>query len=597
MQPAADESQSHMPRVESPNRPGPLSRSRHESRALVARLACAVCIGLLVVLVSGLEYEASARLEVAGSLDAARSALLDFTWRNTAACENPADWRVDRPDGPSPLTLHLRGEDATQTELRLRELVGEFQSHLATLVETAQRRNQEIAGLLNALLTEFAAAAEIAENSARQSEADVPDQSPFDALRTLSTRIHEQIAVLDRLRTAEAGAQATLQRLQDPVNVSNLITPQQRESAYQATTELQQDLAQLAMQLTLGKDLLLAIWQETSPDLDELVAAASRQLQATYAPTGRIADEDYLERLDQYRQRLGHYQQRVVAFAEQWTQAFTSLKSKPVEPMRPRLMDTHRRLKDLLGDFFHHGGRLLEAMRDDVIKLGDHSNPSRQRLTSGIKRSFQRLESTHRQFELAASNIHRRNNFRLDAAVDSASGLHRRVRHTVAQIDARLEEEALARARTERAATNDSVLQSRESIRRDINAAADRIIELYSEYAATVPEAEGFLRPMISAELARRQLADAEQRLEKCGAIAERLRAIHKTGAETPSVRLVKTSVGVTPASVTSRTLMATLAGALTLAATGYITRRRKTAAESRLGRPNLETRQRLRRH
>ena len=44
------------------------------------------------------------------------------------------------------------------------------------------------------------------------------------------------------------------------------------------------------------------------------------------------------------------------------------------------------------------------------------------------------------------------------------------------------------------------------------------------------------------------------------------------------SVRLVHTSVGVTRDSVTTRLLFAVLAAAVTLAGTGYLTRRWKTA-------------------
>ena len=553
--------------------------ARATSHALLARTACAVCVGLLVILVGGIEYDAAARIEVTGSLDAARTALLDYVWHHATAPHGAPTWHVEPSTDRSTLTLHLKGPDATETEHRLHRLMTGFKVHLATMADDAERRENEVAEVLDAFLAEFIAAAQLAEASARSAEADIPAQSPLEALRELTTRIRDHVDALDSLRTAESGVQTDLERLQRPLNVSELITPQMTESACHARADLQQDLAQLSLQLTIGEALLLDVWQETSPRLDELVAAGSRLLRATYNRPGRAADPDYLDQLGALQKRLGHYQQRLVALAEKWTRAFTSLKTEPVDPMQPRLLTTHHRLKDLLGDFCHHAGNLLDAMRDDVVALGDRSDPSQQRLTSDIKRSFQRLESKHRRFEFSASSIEPRNNFRLDAALDSAAGLHRRVKQTTAQIDAQLKADALARAKTERIAANSNATRKRESLRRNIDATVDSIIGLYGQYVAAVPQAESYLRPVISSEAARRQLVDARQCLQRCRSLADRLRHLHHAGVTPSSVRLMQTSVSIAPDSITSRMLLAVLAAAVTLAGTGYLTRWRKTAA------------------
>lgn len=237
-------------------------------------------------------------------------------------------------------------------------------------------------------------------------------------------------------------------------------------------------------------------------------------------------------------------------------------------------MSTQHRLHDLLGEFSFHGSKLMGDMRKEVRALGQQSDARHHTLVSEVKRRFHRLESAHRQLEFVASDVFCRNNFRLDSAMKSASGLFRRAQRATSEVDARLEAEALVQVGAERIAARAQAHAKREELREDIDAVADQLVAMIGEYTATVPLTEQYLRPSLSFDAARQRLTDAEQTLRKCQGFMTALAGLREASAEPISIELMDCSVARAPGGMTKRALWAVLATLLTVTGLGYVGRR-----------------------
>ncbi|MCH8966958.1 MAG: hypothetical protein IID43_04720 [Planctomycetes bacterium] len=352
-----------------------------------------------------------------------------------------------------------------------------------------------------------------------------------------------------------------------PQPTSGWIDPEQRKTALWDREDLQQEIEQLNMKLSLGRQHLANVWQEASPRLDEL-ALASKKLEHVLGDLPRTGGNEQ-QPCNQIRARLGHYRRRLESFAQRWTETFTALANQPVDPLSPRLFDHQQRLTDLVAECSFHAGNLIDAMRDDVRDLSNQARDAarRHRNRSKLLRAFHRLESEHRQFEFVASDVLQRNNFRLDAAMRSARGLHYRIRQALVAIDERLEADAIARARQQHQAQRESLLKERNRIGGQVDDRIDKILALQAQFLATIPLARDSLERAHRADSLRQHVELLQRTLTDDQELLATLKKQREAAHVAEPIRLLNFTIDQTPSNLLERLLLGGVAALITLLA------------------------------
>jgi len=342
-------------------------------------------------------------------------------------------------------------------------------------------------------------------------------------------------------------AAAEIERLRaTPDLAAGVVSPEDRRVALTADPALQQDLEELNVRLTEMKLHLLNVWQISAGRLEQLVkeASAFQELLANL-DTSELSTA-VKKGIEELRVQLDAYVVTLAAFENAWTVEFTAIQRREIDPERPEILDIQERMRKLLNDFLFAGSRQLGELRASLGESDRTPSASARHyvLESNLTRGFQTVQSSHHRFEFAASTIETPENFRLDAALRSARGLHRRVREQIAVIEKDLETKAAERARTQRL---EALAQAEKTIA-ELRVASQRTVtELFNVQdgllsAGTMTEA--FLLAALrveviaqSVQVMQRDLADLEAHRAKLE--ADRLALADKLHATLVSSELI----------------------------------------------------------
>jgi hypothetical protein len=210
-----------------------------------------------------------------------------------------------------------------------------------------------------------------------------------------------------------------------------------------------------------------------------------------------------------------------------------------------------QRLREVLDEFLHSAFELSNALRRShraITELSD--SPARHHvLTAAVTRAFHRLQAAQRQVAWHAGKIRSRDNYVLDAALQSARGLVYRVRLARADIDARLEQEALTEAADQRRRKISSLSTRIDELRRDLFQSADQLFAAQQELKQGIDEVPEFLQATVAFRVAREKRDLMKAQLDRVGRLLAETSGTRPPPPVDPgAVRLLHRSVQRKPA-------------------------------------------------
>ncbi|UCC32116.1 MAG: hypothetical protein JSU86_07505, partial [Phycisphaerales bacterium] len=298
----------------------------------------------------------------------------------------------------------------------------------------------ELEGRLEQAQARLAAAREVA-----------PVAVPHPPRDALLSQWNSERARFSAAREELDRAVAELRRLRaGPEPSHGVVPPETRRQALQADPALQQDLRELEVNLAELKHHLRAAWQKSVGPLENLHAAVNDLAQVI--PDDDATGEPVQRSVKQLSAATESYRGLLTAFTETWDDEFVTLQNTAVDSLSTELADTHDRVRKRLNDFLFESGKHLTTMRKAVQAIGEDSGDLARYhvLQSNLIRGFRILQGHHHRFEFSAGMTDARQNFQIDAALRGARGLHRRTQQRTELIDARLQKQAVRRARQQR---------------------------------------------------------------------------------------------------------------------------------------------------
>ncbi len=257
---------------------------------------------------------------------------------------------------------------------------------------------------------------------------------------------------------------------------------------------------------------------------------------------------------------------------------FTGLEQTEIDPRSDALLEQYQRVRILLHDFLFQASRRMRAIRTEVDRLrSDPRNDARWYVfLSGLVRRFQSLQQAHHRFEFAAGELETPDNFRLDAALQSARGLFQRSQARIQEIENRLQrqaaEQARARYREDLRQTEEALHQARLAADEALN----DLLALQRELNQSADLQEARLRRRMQEEVAAARLTITESSLADTRDVLKRLEAERLRTAE-GRIELLAVEVDRLPRNLPVRLLTILLAAGAAFGFTTLRLRSRRT--------------------
>ena len=319
--------------------------------------------------------------------------------------------------------------------------------------------------------------------------------------------------------------------------------------------EFQQDRAELRVQLAAVRAELLEVWQDASPRLDDLIAAAGTLEQLGQNPHASTATGDHRATLERATEAAADYRRRLGDLVRSWTKEFVTLQQDQPDPAAARVLDTHQRVTDLLGDFLFEASTTLTAVRDQVHSLNELSNDQARHhvLVADLTRAFHTLQAAHHQFEFAACQVRTGGNFRLAAAVKSARGLLRRTQYRLQELDRRLAERARQQARQARDDRIAELEQHCTELRALQQTGVEAIFEVQDRIDRVTSQAEDHVSATATAQAAARRADEIRTEIDQTRDSLTDLQARRKVPVRPEAVHLISRHVDSSPSNLNRR--------------------------------------------
>jgi len=369
-------------------------------------------------------------------------------------------------------------------------------------------------------------------------------------------------------RAQLAQAAAGFDRLRsDSEPTHGIVNADDRRRALESDPGLQQDLRELEVKYSELKLHLLSVWQQSAGRLellqtatDELSRTASESDTTRLPPNLQVAVQGLVSDTDAFRQTL-------TAFTDVWTNEFTSLQRMEIDPAGGELLDGYQRVRRLLSDFLFAASQRWSAMRSHLSVLGEQisDNARHHVLLSNLTRVFQSAQTAHHRFEFAAGAIDTPDNFRLDAALRSASGLRRRALEQIQQIEHRLQAEAIDKAKRQRAQSLVDAEKSVEQIRATAEQTIEQLFSVDDGLIQAVGLSEDFLHAVLKAELAANRAQTAQDDMARADLRLKELVAKRESTSADIGIKLVSCGVIGTELNLAQRARLGGIAFGVTL--------------------------------
>lgn len=522
------------------------------------------------------EYRCTASFQItpnptSDQMDFYRKELLDYTWLRleniTRAPTNRRAWFVDSPAGGKLrlcLTItdrvtglnsvkvmaddYLKNMDAFRLQALSTPTAGE--TTLRDYMTILQQRLIKVKGQADALINHL--------------PADDPGENR-DSLRDQWKNLNEEF-VQTRNRLTHAIEELDQLRSEPEPSVG-VVSAQHRKEVLQADRTLQQDLKELAVNLTELKLYLLEIWQQSAGPLEKLAASSESLRHLVINTPLHTLHEDIRGQFESLSSKILTYQKHLEPFARSWTKEFVTLRRTEINAYDDTLLTTYHHIRSKMNDFLYVAARHLSDMRMIVTRIGESQSDHTRYyvLQSELLRAFQRVQSAHHRFEFAAGNMETSANFRLDTALKSSRGFNRRTRQHIAAIDRRLRSTALHQAREQHREEMKVASRLVNETRTSADQTIEHLVQIQSDLNLTTDEAQAYQRALYEAELATGRLQSLQSHL---GEVHHRLKDMkdrHADTFETTRIELLSCDVQNQPVNLIERVRIGGLGAILTL--------------------------------
>ncbi len=561
----------------------------HRRVSLAQAAIAASAVGIALTLAGRFEYRCVATMRIAGTPSSDQCAvyrkeLLDYTWDQlggaTSGDAASKRWFVDSP-AEDLLRVILITPDGDAGLERLRETATGFCDKMRATAAAARSTPSQAEDTLAGYGARLQARLNEAQDQVDAAISALPETDPSEHRTALLSHWRALRSDFDTAREQLAEASANIARLQsEPEPKYGLVSSEKHREALQADDVLQQDLRELAVNLSELKLHLLNVRQRSAGPLEQLALAADELIEtASSNPHRAIPQKDPRSDLALVV-TVQAYRDMVKTFAKTWTYEFTALQRLEVNPYSGEVLDVYQRVRRQLSDFLFDAAKRLASMRSQVRALSaDPRDSARHHVfQSNLVRAFQTMQALHHRFEFAAGTIETPDNFRLDAALKAARGLRRRSQHQIRAIEEALQAQAAERTRKRRIQELARAGQLVAQVRTAADQTVDQLIALQRELNLSAELSEAFLRAVLKAEIATARLKLTQTDLTQTQGRLRQLTVERLSRAEAADIEFISADVTGRPVNLTARLGTGALAGSLTLVivllAQWWITRR-----------------------
>lgn len=564
-------------------------RPPHRKVSLALAVIAASAVGIALTLAGRFEYRCVATMRIAGDPSSSQCAvhrkeLLDYTWGHmgeTTSTDTASErWFVNSP-AEDLLQVGLATPDREAGLARVQAIARGFCDKMRAVAAAARSTPSQAENILTEHVVRLRTRLNDAQGHVDAAIAALPETDPSEHRAALLSRWVTLRSDFDTARGQLAEVSANVAQLQsEPEPTYGLVSGEERREALQANDVLQQDIRELAVNLSELKLHLLNVWQRSAGALEQLALAADELIEIASSNPGQPTPQVKRRGDLALAVTVQAYTDMVETFAETWTHEFMALQRLEVNPYSGEVLDVYQRLRRQLNDFLFDAAKRLASMRSQVRALSaDQRDSARHHVfQSNLVRAFQTMQALHHRFEFAAGTIETPDNFRLDAALKAARGLRRRSQSQIRAIEEALQAKATKRARKRRIKELARAEQLVAQVRTAADQTIDELIALQEELNLGAESSEAFLRAALKAEIATTRLRLTRTDLTQTEGQLSQLAADRVSKAEAADIELVSAGVIGRPVNLTERlgtgTLAATLTLAMILLAQWWITRR-----------------------
>ena len=552
-------------------------RRKPRQPSIVLALLSAAVAGAILLAAQPFRYPCAALLKVDSTTNADQMAehrrqLLDYASQHVAP-ESPAGarsaiWSVDSP-APNQLRLCLTATGRNSCLERVRVLAEGFINDMENRAQKLRTTATPQEELLQERSTRLQMQLDQAESLFETASAKVPTTDPRSERAALLDNWHSERETFVRSRHDLLEAARNLDQLASlPPPADGMVSSEERRQALERDEALQQDLRALEVQLVAARRELLNVRDSSAAPLARLKSAAQALDTTAGTDTDWLGDSAARVEVERFTRTAQQYVEAQQAFCTAWEREFADLAQSEVDSYNPKVIDAQLRLRKLLADFLFDTGTQLAELRRSTQALGEGPGDQARHhvLHSDLLRSYQTAQAAHHRFEFAASAVESAGNFRLDAALRSARGLHRRSASRIRQIEETLHELAVERARLERAARLDQARQAVQQTRHATDESIDTILTLQERLNLKTDLTEDFLQTLVDAELAQARLNLTRGDLAATQEVLTQLQAQRNQAGEM-RIELLRCEVIGPPVNLTSRLSLGAGAALFTLLA------------------------------
>ncbi len=552
--------------------------SRPRLHFLLAGIA-AILVGTILAFTGRSDYRCCATFRILGDATPAqrvtlRRELSSYAWESLTGEDSP---RVRIPpmhvDSPSPDQLRLTVITPSRKAglRRVRQTAEGYSERMRVLAQAARITPTEAEDTLSEYVSTLRERLDDARDRVDAAVAALPESDTSENLQLLMAHWEP---LRDRFGTVKqelAQASADLTHLRsEPEPTHGVVSSEERQQAQMADEALQQDLRELVVNLTELKLHLLTVWQQSAGALERLKLAVDDVIKtAAHDPRKLELEKADAGTVTSIETAANAYAETVNAFAEAWSREFTTLRQLDIDPLSGEVLDVYYRVLRRLNDFLFDASKQLSTLRAavDVLSADPRDTARHHVFQSDLVRAFQTMQAAHHRFEFALDAIETPQNFRLDAAIKSARGLHRRSQERIRGIQQRLQAQALKRAKEQRIQELATVKEVFDRARAATDETVNELIALQDELNLTVKDSEAFFRTLLKVEIASARLEITNDDLDTTQQRLRELAAQRMASSNSLDVELVSCDVLGGPINLGERLSIAGLAAVLTLLA------------------------------
>jgi hypothetical protein len=355
-------------------------------------------------------------------------------------------------------------------------------------------------------------------------------EKDFALLIELRGRFHAARQTLEDRRLALAESIRSRDELRlAPLPTAAIVAPTAREEAYSADRVLQEDSRHLRVQLLQLRSAILQIGDDSTAAMNEVLRLSDELSRILDSPDAANADPARRILFERIAEGAGELHGKSAAFAHEWSDQFAAVQTKAVDPQKRDILDAYAAMTRAQGDFNYALNRILNSLRLRLQTLAEHTEDEARShvLNAEVVRLFHELQAAYRRFATTSGGLQSRDNYVLNAALDTVQALTQRTSRAREALDTRLEGAALQQARADRLARLAAADARIEETRTDVDNLLDGLSELHGSLAEMLDRLPNMVRADADREAAARErvrleplVTEARERIRQLDAAA-----------------------------------------------------------------------------